>query len=173
VTTPVDIYISLGSNIEPASNIAKARDKCLNWLDGAQMSPVYRSPPVGMSGDDFLNAVVRGSTTQPLHSVIDNLHAIELSQGRIRTANKFTDRTLDLDLLIYGDTICGNNDESPAAASSEKITLPHPEIVQQAYVLQPFADLAGDFVHPTLDCTIDELCLPEKFHALTQVTLER
>ena len=97
----VDIYISLGSNIEPAQHLARARDELLEWFDDGQLSPVYQSAPVGMSGADFLNAVVAGYTTTSLPEVVDKLLEIELTHGRIRTANKFSDRTIDLDLLIY------------------------------------------------------------------------
>ena len=169
--SPVDIYISLGSNIEPESNLAHARNALLAWLDDGRMSPVYQSAPVGMSGADFLNAVVVGSTTQSLPKVLDKLLEIELARGRVRTANKFSDRTLDLDLLLYSDVICDPE------SSAKTVVLPHPEIVEQAYVLQPLTDLAAELVHPGFGSTLSELCQtlktasPEKFQTLTKVTL--
>ena len=168
----VDIYISLGSNIDPAHHLASARDELLEWLDEGQLSPVYQSPPVGMSGADFLNAVVAGYTNTPLQEVVDKLLEIELAHGRIRTANKFSDRTIDLDLLIYGSQTC-------EPESSGDIALPHPEILEQAYVLQPLADVAGELVHPAYGRSVNELRhqlqadAPEKFEALSVVTIGR
>lgn len=174
----VDIYISLGSNIEPARNIMNARDCLFSWLHSAKMSPVYQSAAVGMKGSDFYNAVVYGSTTKSLQSVVDKLHEIETEHGRIRTANKFTDRTLDLDLLMYGSRVSQTEScRATDGTSPDPVTLPHPEITQQAYVLQPLADLAGDLVHPSCDCTISEIlrtsqsATPEKFQALTPITI--
>ena len=85
--------------------------------------------------------------------------------------DRFSDRTLDLDLLIYGSQTC--EPESPA----DNIALPHPEILEQAYVLQPLSDVAGELVHPAYGRSINELRhqlqtdAPEKFQALTLVTL--
>lgn len=169
----VDIYISLGSNIDPTHHLASARDELLEWFDDGQLSPVYQSPPVGMSGADFLNAVVAGYTTTSLRGVVDKLLEIELAHGRIRTANKFSDRTLDLDLLIYGSQTCEPD------STADNIALPHPEILEQAYVLQPLADVAGELVHPAYGRSVNELRhqlqadAPEKFQALTMVTLGR
>lgn len=155
---PIDLYISLGSNIEPATNLASARDELLGRLDNAQISPVYQSPAVGMEGAEFLNAVVGGTTFEPLQSIVGMLHKIELAHGRVRTANKFSDRTLDLDLLLYGSQVSNPDLQSRGAtAIAESVVLPHPEILQQAYVLQPLADLAGNKIHPVCGITINEI----------------
>lgn len=167
---PVTIYISLGSNIEPEKNIKTALKHLYTKLDNYQASGVYRSAAVGMVGADFYNAVVGGSTTDSVRAVKKWLHESELTHGRVRTENKFSDRTLDLDLLLYGNTVCQSAD--PAG-----IVLPHPEIKEHAYVLQPLADIAGTLVHPTLHCTISQILsslqtqYPEKFEALLPVTL--
>jgi 2-amino-4-hydroxy-6-hydroxymethyldihydropteridine diphosphokinase len=180
IDTATTLYISLGSNIEPGANIASARDALFTALGNACMSPVYQSPAVGMTGPDFYNAVVSGTTTQSLPDSIALLQQIETTHGRVRTSNKFIDRTLDLDLLLYGDQVCspatyGNDNHTPDNIPGE-IVLPHPEILQQAYVLQPLADVAGDLKHPESGITIAEHCIrlkmesPELFAALKQLS---
>lgn len=140
-TTP--IFISLGSNIDAEVNLSAAIATLTRKLNRARVSHIYRSPAVGMTGDDFLNAVVGGETALTHQATITWLRDIEHSQGRIRTENKYTDRTLDLDLLLYGNL---SNKE-----------LPHQEITEQAYVLQPLSDIAADLIHPTKKQSIREL----------------
>ena len=160
IDTASTLYISLGSNIEPAANIASARDELFKVLDNACMSPVYQSPAVGMTGADFHNAVVSGVTTQSLTATITMLATIEGNHGRIRTSDKFSDRTLDLDLLLFGDLVCSpvpyGNDNRGTDNIPGEIELPHPEILQQAYVLQPLADIAGSLKHPVSGITMAE-----------------
>jgi len=138
-------------------------------INNPTISPIYQSPAVGMTGNDFLNAVVGGITSEPVNDVQETLRKIEGDAGRVRTANKFVDRTLDLDLLLYGNTI--QTDDKKGT------TLPHPEILEQAYVLKPLADIAGDLVHPTEAKTMSALLQrlkaesPEIFSPLQQVTL--
>lgn len=166
------VYISLGSNIDAPHHIAQAREKLLGLLTASEISPVYQSPAVGMQGNDFLNAVVAGTTSDPVYSLIEILRELENSSGRVRTENKFTDRTLDLDLLLYGDLVC-----KPSELDTSPLTLPSPEILEQAYVLKPFADIAGDVVHPVLGQKISEIyeCkkreTPGMFLTLKQITL--
>ncbi len=169
-TDEIAIYISLGSNIAPETNLNSAIVTISAKLEHTSASPVYRSAAVGMEGADFLNAVIGGFTKAPLPDVINWLHEIELAHGRVRTQNKFSDRTLDLDLLLYGDSVCN-------PAESAGIELPHPEITDQAYVLQPLADIAASLVHPTRHCTINSLLLqlqsehPDKAASLQVVTI--
>lgn len=165
-----DIYISLGSNIDPEANLPGAIKALRSRLHNNRISPVYRSPPVAMQGADFYNAVISGSTHEPVSKVIDWLLATEIAFGRVKTANKFTSRTLDLDLLLYGNTIFDSVDGGHTR-------LPHPDIIDQAYVLQPLADIASELIHPQCKSTIGSLLSqlqsqsPEKIAALTPVTL--
>jgi len=78
IDTATTLYISLGSNIEPGANIASARDALFTALGNACMSPVYQSPAVGMTGPDFYNAVVSGTTTQSLHCIRLKMESPEL-----------------------------------------------------------------------------------------------
>ncbi len=157
----VQIYISLGSNINPSENIAQATNTLCSALEDWELSPLYQSHAVGMNGADFLNSVIGGKTTKELNETQLFLKKIEEQQGRVKTYNKYSDRTLDLDLLLYGNI------------SSNK--LPHREIVSEAYVLQPLCDIAPDLIHPSLGKSIYDLRnellakTPEKFSSLSIV----
>lgn len=157
------IFVGLGSNIDAENNVRKAINNLSQQLGNARVSYVYRSSAIGMDGNDFLNAVVGGNTDLTLDETVTLLQESELRQGRVRTANKFSDRTLDLDLLLYGNL---TNDK-----------LPHPEITDQAYVLQPLFDIAPELIHPIRKQSIATLrhrllqSAPEKFNALRKVDL--
>lgn len=163
MTSPALIYISLGSNIDPEVHLLSALNILQSTLNDAQVSTIYRSAAVGMQGADFLNAVAAGHTTESPASVIQWLKELELQHHRVRSANKFTDRTLDLDLLLYNDAVTE--------------AVPHHEIATQAYVLQPLCELAPALVHPALQRSIADLraqlmqAAPHKFSSLTPVQL--
>jgi len=169
------IYISLGSNIDAHYHLDLAHRKLLDTLSDAEISPIYRSPAVGMDGPDFLNAVIRGKTSESVHSVVKTLRRLESESGRVRSTNKFVDRTLDLDLLLFGDLVCAPGDDD--FSGNFPVTLPNPEVLEEAYVLQPLADLAGELVHPTTGTKISEICehlkksSPGKFDSLQQINL--
>lgn len=164
------IYISLGSNIDPIAHISGAINDLRVKLDDFECSKIYSSPAVGMEGAAFLNAVVGGTTADSVKELADWLLTLELEHGRIRTGNKFTSRTLDLDLLLYGDKVL-------EASTDSGITLPHSDITEQAYVLQPLADVAASLFHPLEKCTIMSLLekhknhFPEKYGVLIPVEL--
>lgn len=165
------IYISLGSNIEPEKHMRNACDELVSQLNDALVSPVYQSTAIGMQGADFLNAVIGGLTTLDLPDVVSLLREIETAHGRIRSSNKFSDRTLDLDLLLFGDCI------KKTHLRGYSIKLPHPEITEQAYVIQPLADIAADVKHPISGLTFGTLCktmksdTPDNFKLLNKVVL--
>ena len=167
------IYVSLGSNIDPHKYLAFGLRAIEPLLHHCEISPVYESPAVGMSGPNFLNAVIGGETDVSHYQVVQMLKQIEHDSGRNRTENKFVNRTLDLDLLLYGNLVC-----EPSKNDSNPITLPHPEIIDQAYVLKPLADIAGHLIHPTRNRKLTELLTelqqqaPEKFANLKKVTLQ-
>lgn len=132
-----EIFIGIGSNIDPESHIRAAVRGLRARFGTLQVSPVYRNPAVGFVGDDFLNLAVGFHSEEPVSAVRAALDEIETRCGRVRGSPRFAPRTLDLDLLLYGELVT----ETP-------LRLPRAEILQHAYVLKPLADLAGARRHP-------------------------
>lgn len=132
------IYISLGSNINPDVNIRSGLKALQSYFGELLVSSVYENSPIGFEGDDFYNLVVRAETDKDLHSVIKTLREIELKNGRVRNSTRFSSRTLDMDLLLYGDMI----------AREQEVTVPRDEITKYAFVLGPLAEIAGQETHP-------------------------
>lgn len=128
-----ECYVSMGSNVDAEANIAAALEALGARFGAISRSSVYRNPAVGFDGDDFLNLVVGFESDEPLGDVLDALHEIENRFGRARGADRFTPRTMDLDLLLYGD----------AAIARDGLTLPRPELTRYAFMLKPLAELAG------------------------------
>lgn len=132
------VYVSLGSNIEPELHICACLAALQARFSELCCSTIYRTPAVGFEGAAFLNAVVSFETDLSSLELKVWLRQLEDLQGRERNAQKFSARTLDLDLLLYADLI----------EASQK--LPHPDIVNYAFVLQPLAALAPEQLHPIL-----------------------
>ncbi|MGA9855233.1 MAG: 2-amino-4-hydroxy-6-hydroxymethyldihydropteridine diphosphokinase [Gammaproteobacteria bacterium] len=132
-----EVFVGIGSNIEPESHIREAVRLLRTRFGRLRVSPVYRNPAVGFVGEDFLNLVVNFETPDPLAIVRAELDAIETECGRLRGSPRFAPRTLDLDLLMYGDLVT----DSP-------LRVPRPEILKYAFVLKPLTDLASDLPHP-------------------------
>lgn len=131
-------YISIGSNIEPERNVRAAVKALRDEFGEVALSPVYRSKAEGFDGDDFLNLVARIESALKPATLSEIMNRIEYDNGRQRGSERFTSRTLDMDLLTYGDCVCeiGN------------LRLPRDEINKYAFVLRPLADLAPDDTHP-------------------------
>jgi 2-amino-4-hydroxy-6-hydroxymethyldihydropteridine diphosphokinase len=137
-----EVYVGLGSNVEPESNLAVAL-QALRLTYGLDVcSSVYRSPAYGFTGDDFLNMVVKFRSVQPLAVIEDHLSSIEHAGGRQRRNSRFCARTLDLDLLIYG------------ACVSPVLRLPRDDVSRYPFVLRPMAEIAPDLVHPVNGVTM-------------------
>ena len=128
------------------ANLGFARDAVLNAMADLSRMPLtefvassglYRSAPVDGDGPDYINAVAEISTQQSAHELLVALQAIETKYGRVRTTRN-APRTLDLDLLLYGDGILKTPD----------LTVPHPRIAERAFVLMPLIELAGPVAIP-------------------------
>ena len=144
--TLATVYLGLGSNVNAEHNLRSAL-KCLQEAYGeVELSPAYRSKAVGFSGDDFLNACCRIQTDLSPTDLKHWLAELEDRHGRRRDLPKFADRTLDIDILLYGD-LCGEFDG---------LVLPREEILKYAHVLRPLADLNHDLKHPGSDKTYAE-----------------
>ena len=140
------VYLSLGSNVDREINIRNALKGLKNRFGELMVSPVYECPAVGFSGDDFYNLVVGFDSELAVGEIAVILRKLEDDNGRIRGADKFAPRTLDIDLLTYGDTV----------GTVDAIELPRDEILKYAFVLKPLADVAAEEKHPLTGNTYKE-----------------
>ena len=141
------VFLSLGSNIDRQHNIGSGLDDLAAAFGELRLSPVYESEAVGFKGSPFFNLVVALDTELPVAALADRLRDIERAHGRVRGEKKFASRTLDIDILTYGEL----------TGEFDGISLPRDEILKHAFVLRPLADLAPDACHPSLNKTYAEL----------------
>ncbi|MGI9211949.1 MAG: 2-amino-4-hydroxy-6-hydroxymethyldihydropteridine diphosphokinase [Methylococcaceae bacterium] len=130
------VYIGLGGNLaDPVHSIQSARgilaaEKNIREL---AFSSLYRSSPMGSADQpDYINAVMSIATTLDPLSLLDTLQRIELDHGRVRQGEQWGPRTLDLDMLLYGDILM----EEP------RLKLPHPGVTLREFVLYPLSEIA-------------------------------
>jgi len=144
---PVSAYIALGSNLGDRRAHLEAALIALAKLPGTRLlatSLIYETAPLGPAGQqDYLNAVAHLSTTLAPLALLDALLVIEQSRGRLRR-ERWGARTLDLDLLLHG----------AATLQDARLTLPHPAMLDRAFVLVPLHDLAPDLI--LADRTIEQ-----------------
>ena len=143
----VRVFVAAGSNVEPEKNLERACAEIAHTWPDAYFSRAWRNAAVGFEGPDFINLVVGFSAAQPLHFVIEKLRGIETNCGRPRYAPKWASRTMDLDVLLFGDRVEKTTD----------YTLPRPDLLKRPFMLGPLAEIAPDFMHPTAHKTIGEL----------------
>jgi len=142
---PVTVYVSAGSNIRPAENLRLACRELQAAYGPLSVSSVYRNPAVGFSGDDFLNMVIAFSTAEPPERVLVRMEDVHELAGRVRLEDPFSPRTLDLDVLLYGDRV------------DAALKLPHGDIDKYGFVLGPLAEMAPGLRHPVSGQRIAEL----------------
>ena len=131
-------YISIGSNIDKEIHIPASLQALEKQFGKLVLSSIYESEPVGFSGAMFHNLIVRFESDLDVKAVAKQLRQIELDNGRTRESQKFSSRTLDLDLILYGDLIL----------SDGRLQIPRDEIERYAFVLEPLAEIAPLEVHP-------------------------
>ena len=139
-------YIGIGSNLDnPVEQVLRAR-RALAELPRTRLldfSPLYRNPAVGPGEQpDYVNAVAAIETELNPHALLEALLAIEAAQGRTRERLRWRPRTLDLDVLVYGERVIRDHD----------LTVPHPRIRERAFVLRPLADVAPELAIPGVGC---------------------
>lgn len=142
---PVRAYVSVGSNIEPVRHLRLALDEMRQRFGPLLTSGVYRNRAEGFQGEDFLNMVAGFDTTVEPEVVIEELERIHRLAGRVRSAQRFASRTLDLDLILYGDRIDAG------------LRLPRSDVTRYGFVLGPLAEIAPRLRHPVSGETIGEL----------------
>jgi len=132
------VYLGIGSNVRPEHHVAAGLDELHRHFRLLRVSTVYRSQAVGFDGDPFLNLVALVECRRSLASLAAILKTIEFSYGREENCSKFSPRTLDIDILTFDEL----------AGTHHGIELPRPETTVNAYVLEPFAEIAPDLVLP-------------------------
>lgn len=132
------VYVGIGSNIEREANIRSAVRDLAGRFGALNLSPVYECPPIGFTGGNFYNLVAGFDTDTPVELLIDALHEVEQAHGRLRSGRRYESRTLDLDVLLYGNLV----------RHDQRVDIPRREILEYAFVLQPLAEIAPGHIHP-------------------------
>lgn len=140
-------YISIGSNINKDEHIPASLRALEQAFGELTVSSIYESEPVGFTGDVFYNLVVGFDSDLEVKAVAKQLRQIELDNGRTPDSRKFAARTLDLDLILYGDLIVNDG----------RLRIPRDEIEHYAFVLEPLAEIAPTLKHPISHLSYAEL----------------
>jgi 2-amino-4-hydroxy-6-hydroxymethyldihydropteridine diphosphokinase len=140
-------YLGLGSNQDAEHKLRAAVTALRERFGAVRLSPVYRSRAVGFAGDDFINFAASIETGMGAMELRSWLRELEAQHGRRRDAPKFSDRSLDVDILLFGDT----------TSDDPELPLPRPEILLFAHVLRPLAELAPQQTYPGRSETLAQL----------------
>ena len=142
-----DVYISVGSNVDREKHIRAAINSLQDNFGQLILSSVYETTAIGFKGDDYLNLVAVFETTKEPEQVDLILDKIEILNGRTPENRKLSARTLDLDLILFGDHV----------SDDPKLKIPRDEILKCAFMLEPLAEIAGELKHPVIGKTYSEL----------------
>lgn len=147
----VTAYIALGANLDDPVQQIRQGLALLADLPQCRLlrsSSLYRTAPIGVVGHpDYINAVAAVETTLESGDLLEKLQAVELRQGRQRHPDEICPRTLDLDLILYGDD----------TITTPRLTVPHPRLSERAFVLVPLAEIAPSLTIPGRGAVIDLL----------------
>jgi 2-amino-4-hydroxy-6-hydroxymethyldihydropteridine diphosphokinase len=155
-------WLGLGSNVNAETHIRAGIKALKEQFDNVCLSPAYASTSVGFDGDDFINLVARVETDLTPMELRHYLRDLEDRYGRNRDAPKFSDRSLDIDILLYDDLVL----------LSPVLEIPRAEILKFAHVLIPLTDLEPDLVHPTERRTMSDIKKALKLNAKGMRKLE-
>ncbi|MGR5132825.1 2-amino-4-hydroxy-6-hydroxymethyldihydropteridine diphosphokinase [Vibrio alfacsensis] len=133
----IKAYIGVGTNIDREQHSLAAYQELQQLGTDLHVSPIYECEPVGFSSQNFYNFVISFSTELSLDVLSDRLREIEFKWGREKNAQKYQDRTLDLDIVLFGDCI-----------SQQKPELPRSDIFKYPFVTKPLYDLEPYLVIP-------------------------
>lgn len=135
-------YIAIGSNLASPLEQVNAAVQALGEIPHSRIvavSSFYRTPPLGPQDQpDYLNAAVVLDTALDAETLLDNTQRIELQQGRVRKAERWGPRTLDLDLMLFGNEII----------HTERLTVPHYDMKNRGFMLWPLFEVAPDLTFP-------------------------
>ncbi|MBN6044317.1 2-amino-4-hydroxy-6-hydroxymethyldihydropteridine diphosphokinase [Citrobacter sp. ku-bf4] len=136
------VYIAVGSNLASPLEQVNAAVNAIGEIPDSQIvaiSSFYRTPPLGPQDQpDYLNAAVALETTLEPDALLDHTQRIELQQGRVRKAERWGPRTLDLDIMLFGDRVI----------NSERLTVPHYDMKNRGFMLWPLFEIAPDLHFP-------------------------
>lgn len=141
------VYVGIGSNVDREASVRGGVADLREHYGELRLSSVYESAAVGFEGDPFYNLVAGFQTSESIQQVLAALSEIEAHHGRQRAGERFVSRTLDLDLLLYGDVI----------VTADNYHVPRDEILRYAFVLWPLAEVAPEQVHPETGKTFASL----------------
>ena len=140
-------YLGIGSNVNRKSNIRSALNYLACSFSTFDTSPVYQSAAFGFEGQDFYNLVVKIETVFTPNKLKSWLQKLEDLHGRDRSQPKYSNRTLDIDLLLCDDWVIDDG----------TVQIPRREILKRKYVLKPLQDMAPDVVHPVAQKRLADL----------------
>lgn len=138
------VFLGLGSNIDAERNLKLGVAELRRRFGDLTVSKVYRSKPVGFDGEEFLNLVAgleTDATPEEIEASIEEIHTLA---GRQRGGERYSSRSLDIDLLLYGDLV----------RTAPKPCLPRSDILKYSFVLRPLAEIAPNVRHPLTGLTI-------------------
>ena len=135
-------YIAIGSNLASPLEQVNAAVQALGDIPQSRvvaLSSFYRTPPLGPQDQpDYLNAAIALDTALSAEALLDNTQRIELQQGRVRKEERWGPRTLDLDIMLFGD----------AVINTERLTVPHYDMKRRGFMLWPLFEIAPDLIFP-------------------------
>ncbi|MCU6216870.1 2-amino-4-hydroxy-6-hydroxymethyldihydropteridine diphosphokinase [Enterobacter bugandensis] len=135
-------YIAIGSNLASPLEQVNAAVQALGEIPQSRIvavSSFYRTPPLGPQDQpDYLNAAVALETSLDAETLLDNTQRIELQQGRVRKAERWGPRTLDLDIMLFGHEVI----------NTERLTVPHYDMKNRGFMLWPLFEVAPDLTFP-------------------------
>jgi len=144
------VFLGLGSNIGNRQKNLRSTILVLEQETGKILcsSSVYTTAPWGFESErQFLNLVLKLETHLTPSELLTKLLSIEQQLGRVRNNERYSDRIIDIDILLYDDLII----------NEEKITIPHPLMHERKFVLEPLCEIAPDFLHPVLKITVEAM----------------
>ena len=163
-TEKTEVFLSLGSNIDPKENLKYACRELEKAFGNIQISSVYRNKPIGFKGNDFLNMVVKVKSMFNPNEMLDFIRGLEAATGRDIATGTLDSRTLDIDMVLYGDLV---HPEKP-------FKIPRNDIELYSFVLCPLAEIDPDGIHPVTGKTFKDLWegFDQAEHPLDKVSVD-